>query len=338
MNIDYQKDTWRCVLCDRGGGMLDLYIAMYGGTYGDACEEICASLGLKNPRPPRKKRPVVKRPVVFHQEVKQVQQSERASPEEIHKTLTALMALLSLSDRHRAKLRGRGLTDPQIDELGYRSTPPPFLCRPLTERLVKKGCTVQGVPGFYLDDRDKWSVKFTTRTEGIMVPVKSIAGLLQSIQIRLDRPFQDQAKKGGKYIWLASPSKKMGAGADYPAYIAGDPGAKVVYITEGFLKSDVAHCLSDRTFATAGGANNTALLEELVAYLAGNGTTEEIIEALDMDKFENTAVATGAAAVRRLAKKYGLGFRQLVWDSQYNGIDDWLWACQRGAEQLRPAA
>lgn len=341
MNINYQSDTWRCVLCDRGGGMLDLYVGIFGGSYRSAYEEICFSLGIKNPKPPRKNKAVVKRPIVFHQEVIQVGQSKRASQEEAHKTLTALLSLLTLCDRHRAQLRDRGLTDYQIDQFGFKSTPPPFLCRPLTERLLRMGYTVQGVPGFYLDKDDKWSVKFTARASGIMVPARSIAGYLQSVQIRLDRPFKDQGdseKKGSKYIWLSSSSEKMGTSVDFPAYIAGDPTARVVYITEGFLKSYVAHCLSDRTFATVGGANNTALLEKLIAFLANNGATEEIIEAMDMDKFKNKSVAAGAAAVKALAHKYGLGFRQMVWAPQFNGIDDWLLGCRQGKAESRPAA
>ena len=40
----------------------------------------------------------------------------------------------------------------------FKSTPPPFLCRSITERLMKQGCKVEGVPGFYLDDSGRWTI------------------------------------------------------------------------------------------------------------------------------------------------------------------------------------
>ena len=52
----------------------------------------------------------------------------------------------------------------------------------------------------------------------------------------------------------------------------------MVYVTEGALKADIAHALTDRTFAATGGAGCTAQLDDLFAFLSRNGT-EEIVEA-----------------------------------------------------------
>lgn len=71
----------------------------------------------------------------------------------IHKTLTGLLGMLKLSEKHREHLRKkRGLTDDEIDRLGYKSTPPFYMCKPLTNRLISQGYTVEGVPGFYQKD------------------------------------------------------------------------------------------------------------------------------------------------------------------------------------------
>ncbi len=120
----------------------------------------------------------------------------------------------------------------------------------------------------------------------------------------------------------------MGVTSQSPVHFVGDPCSRVVYVTEGALKADIAHALTGRTFAATIGANNTAGLDKLFAFLSRNGTGE-IIEAEDMDKYHNAAVSRGAAKVHQLAAKYGMACRQLIWDSQYKGIDDWQLALHR---------
>ena len=68
-----------------------------------------------------------------------ITQAERASPQEIHQTYSLMLGMLSLNSAHRAHLRSekRGLADEQIDSLGFKSTPPYFLCRSLTEIKVQ---------------------------------------------------------------------------------------------------------------------------------------------------------------------------------------------------------
>ena len=40
-----------------------------------------------------------------------------------------------------------------------------------------QGCVVAGVPGFYINDCGKWTVKFYTRTSGILIPLRGVDGL-----------------------------------------------------------------------------------------------------------------------------------------------------------------
>ena len=117
-------------------------------------------------------------------------------------------------------------------------------------------------------------------------------------------------------------------------HFVGDPHARVVYVTEGALKADVAHALTGRTFAATVGANNTNGLNELFAFLHRNGA-EEIIEAENMDKYRNEGVSRGAAAVCRLAQKNGMACRRLNWNPNYKGIDDWQLALRRKKDRRR---
>lgn len=240
MNLNTEKDLWRCNYCGEGGGMLSLYAKVYGVSNSDAYREICDALAVNGFSPdytvPEKTAPT------------EAEQSDAASVQEVHQTLSMLLSMLTLIPAHREHLRSvRGLSDDEITRFGFKSTPPPFLCRSLTNRLVKAGCRVQGVPGFYVDDNGCWTVKFHQRTSGIIIPIFGVDGLIRGAQIRLDHPLKDKddppEKTGVKYLTLSSTGKRMGTTSGSPIHFVGDPCSRVVYVTEGCLKADVAHAL-----------------------------------------------------------------------------------------------
>lgn len=331
MNLNTAKDLWRCNYCGEGGGMLSLYAKVYGVSNSDAYREICDALAVNGFSPdytvPEKATPA------------EAEQSDAASVQEVHQTLSMRLSMLTLIPAHRAHLQSvRGLSDDEITRFGFKSTPPPFLCRSLTNRLVKAGCRVQGVPGFYVDDNGCWTVKFHQRTSGIIIPIFGVDGLIHGAQIRLDHPLKDKddppEKTGVKYLTLSSTGKRMGTTSGSPIHFVGDPCSRVVYVTEGCLKADVAHALMHRTFAATLGANNTAKLDELFAFLHRNGT-EEIIEAEDMDKYSNEMVGKGASKIYALAAKHGMRCRRLTWNPNYKGIDDWQLALRRKEQKMK---
>ena len=323
------RDVWHCNYCQESGGMLALYAKVYGISNADAYREICEALQTGDYAPEYQS--------YQNRQPQEIAQSVRAPRQAIHQTLSMLFSMLSLTPKHRAHLREvRGLTDEQIERFGFKSTPPPYLCKSLTARLLKQGCIAQGVPGFYLAEDGRWTVRFGTRTAGILIPARSADGLVCGAQIRLDTPIRDQEsdpdKSGTKYLWLSSASKKRGVSSGSPVHFVGDPFARVVYVTEGLLKADVAHFLMDRSFAATAGANNVNKLDMLFALLAVNGT-EVIIEAEDMDKYHNAAVSKGASKIYLMARSHGLECRRLTWDPNYKGIDDWQLAMRQKKEQ-----
>ena len=323
-NVNFVKNVFRCNYCGEYGGMLAMYAKAHGINNSEAYREICGALQTGNRPSGYEVKRIQKQPLI--------QNSELAGIEEIHQTLSMLLGMLTLSDYHRTKLRSRGLTDDQIDRLGYKSTPSFFACKPYTERLIKQGCTIQGVPGFFLDKDGKWTVAFYTVTAGILIPVKGIDGLIRGAQIRLDVPMKDENddpdKEGTKYLWLSSSNKHMGVTSGSPVHFVGDPFARTVYVTEGSLKADVAHCLMNRSFAAVAGANNLGQLDLVFSALAYNGT-ELIIEAHDMDKYRNEMIDKGAAKIYVMAQKYQMESRRLTWNPNYKGIDDWQLAMRQ---------
>lgn len=315
--------------------MLPLYGRVHGISNSEAYREICDTLALNGFAPA----PVPVSPVKGSSS--KDAPSDKAPDEEIHRTLTALLSLLTLTPEHREHLRSvRGLTDDDIERFGFKSTPPSQQCRKLTERLMKQGYRVQGVPGFYVNDYGKWTVKFYTRTSGIVIPLYGVDRLLHGLQIRLDHPIRDENdppdKQGAKYLPLTSTGKNQGVSSGCPIHFVGDPHARVIYVTEGALKADIVHALTGRTFVATIGANNPNGLDELFSYLHRNGT-EEIIEAEDMDKYRNVEVNRGAAMVYQLARKNGMTCRRLSWNPNYKGIDDWQLALRRQKEAQKEA-
>lgn len=281
-----------------------------------------------------KKEPEIQPPYMALQNHVEIPQTERAGDQQVHQTYSLLLGMLNLTPAHRAHLKSerRGLTDSQIDSFGFRSTPPGFLCRSLAERLLKQGCILEGVPGFYLHEKGYWTVRFSRRASGILIPAVSIDGLIKGMQILLDTPFRDRddppEKAGTKYIWLSSASKNRGVTSGSPVHFAGDPFSRTVYVTEGLLKADIAHCLTGRTFVAVAGANNVKPLEPLFALLSQNGT-ELVVEAYDMDKCSNAMTAKGSSQICRMAVRYGMECRRLTWNPNYKGIDDWQLALRR---------
>lgn len=330
MHINSQNNTWRCNYCDESGGMLALYAKLHQISNSEAYREICDAIqngicftdySVSHTDTPK---------------TEPMENSPMAEIEVIHNTFTALLSMLTLTKEHREHLHTkRGLTDEQIEALGYKSTPPFYMCKPLTKRLMEKGCTIAGVPGFYVGKDGEWTVRFNSVTAGFLIPVRGIDTLIRGCQIRLDVPMKndDDApdKDGAKYIWLSSAGKPKGTSSGSPLHFVGDPCAGVVYVTEGILKADVAHCLMNRTFAAMAGANNTAQLDPFFALLAQNGT-HTIIEAQDMDKYRNAMVNKGASKIYLLAKKHGMECRRLTWNPNYKGIDDWQLALKRQKE------
>ena len=328
MHINRQNDTWRCNYCDESGGMLSLYARLHNMSTSEAYREIrdamlngvgLSDYAVKYPDKPK---------------VETIEDTPIADITVRHKTYTALLSMLTLSKEHREHLQTvRGLPDEQIEKLGYKSTPPFYMCRSLANRLLQNGCQLEGVPGFYQKD-GQWTIASSTYTAGILIPARTRLGYISGFQIRLDVPLKNEddppEKAGAKYIWFSSAGKPKGTSSGSPAHFVGDPDAGVVYVTEGFLKSDISHYLMNRTFAATAGVNNMAQLELLLKELAENGT-HTIIETEDMDKYRNEAAAKGALKLYDLARKYGMKCRGLNWNPNYKGIDDWQLALRRSA-------
>ena len=356
LNLNTKKNVFKCNRCGESGGMLSLYGKIYGLDNQTACKEIKDALGRNEQAPAyqvRKLEIAPKEPEI---------PNAMPAPDDVrHKTYSMFFSMLVLADTHRQNLLKRGFTDRQIEENGYKSTPV-FGFKKLTRKLLEAGCTVEGVPGFYQDKDGEWTIHFSNKSSGFLVPVRNIDGLIVGAQIRLDHPYD-----GRKYIWLSSTNFPMGTSSGSPVHLAGSPGEKTVFVTEGPLKGDLAHALSGRTFGCVPGANQYANLPPFLNAMKRMGT-QSVYEAYDMDKLLRTAcrgdynekcihcenykkdwkqqaipcekkcvkrrnIQRGCQKLTQICRELGLSVKTLTWDTddtgdwaeRVKGVDDYLY-------------
>ena len=116
MNLNLKKNVFKCNRCGETGGMLALYGNVYHVDNQTAYKEIMEALG--------ENRQTLAYPMKTMEAEPEIINAMAASADVKDKTYTALFSMLCLSDTHRYNLLQRGFTEKQIEENGYRSTPP----------------------------------------------------------------------------------------------------------------------------------------------------------------------------------------------------------------------
>lgn len=306
LNINLKKDVFRCPRCGVNGGIFDLY-SLYTGVSRDKVREaLMERLG----------------PVVRTDKPKKVieQQSVQECPatdiETRHATYSALLSMLSLAPDHKQNLLERGLTEHDIEQLGYKTTPVVGTAT-IAKQLQNDGYYLAGVPGFYRNEDDKWV--FIHERRGILIPVRNKDGQIQGLQIR-----RDNVQKR-KFRWVSSADKKDGCHAEGWTHLAGEVRSLVV-LTEGPMKADVIHALSGMTVLAVPGVNALTQLQSALMQLREEGL-QEIKTAFDMDFFTNCHVQNGYNSLLAMLDDMGFQYGTYVWDPRYKGLDDYIWEC-----------
>lgn len=277
LNLNFKKNVFRCNRCNKSGHMLSLYAKLYHIDTKEAYHEIMNRLhyNIEVPNYKKGEKEICKKDV-------EMIDVPIATEEIRHQTYSMLFSLLVLSEFHEKKLVERGLTQQQIAKNQYRSTPA-FGYKNLVKQILKSGCTIKGVPGFYQEQDGAWNLNFHAKSCGILIPIRNVEHQIIGIQIRYDKVYE-----GRKYIWFSSANKPMGTSSGSPIHFVGEKDTKSLFITEGGLKGDIAHALSNNTFACVAGVNQYSSLKPFLEKFVAENKTEFIYEAYDMDKFLNT--------------------------------------------------
>ena len=71
-----------------------------------------------------------------------------------------------------------------MEQLGYRS-----ICAEdsvsIARRLIRSGCNLKGVPGFFVNRNHDWEVAFYRKNSGYLCLAWSVDGYLAAFQIRM---------------------------------------------------------------------------------------------------------------------------------------------------------
>jgi len=302
MNLSASKNVYSCNVCHERGGMVELYGKINTVSTKEAYKEICEILGCSKVAKASDCDTTPK-------------QTSRADSDTIHQTYSMLLSMLNLANPHKEHLSSRGLSDKRIVELNYKSTPA-FGNEGICAALLKSGCTLEGVPGFFRTG-DEWNLKL--KAPGILIPVCSMDGKIAGIQIRLNDPINKR-----KYIWLSSPDMEGGASSGSPIHFVGDPTAKRIYVTDGTLKGTIANAITHYTFVCISGIQNLSGLDDLLLSLRANGTIEAM-EAFNINKLTDEKASKSAEKLRQ--KLYGFGFKvaSAVWeDTTLGSVDEYF--------------
>ena len=301
LSLNTDKDVYRCNLCGEHGNSVTLYARLKNVTnkeaYGDLTGGSNAYAWPTQPEPKYKER----------------QPAELAERDAVY---AEMLSYLTLTDRHRANLRERGLSDERIEGNGYKSMPEHEADRRLLARLVRTNHDLLGIPGFYTR-YGEWTL---AGPNGFLIPVRDKDGLIQGLKIRLDTA--DAPNR--KYRWFSSRDKHLTNGTRSYSWIhvTGDRTRKRAYITEGPLKGDVASFLAnDALFVCTGGVNAIHGLRETIEQLG----VSEVVEAMDMDQMVNPQVRNGILTMRKeILKIPNIKYSKYSWNPAYKGVDDYF--------------
>lgn len=223
LNINFQKNVFRCAKCGESGGVYDLY-ALFTGLSKEKTHEVL-SYDNHNMHIEREQ---------AKEQMEAVTVSELSDIDSRHRTYCALLEKLTLCDKHFSNLLNRGLDEYAVYICGYKSAPVKNT-QYIAQQLFEEGYKLEGVPGFYKNKNGRWD--FFASGEGILIPVRDINNKIQGLQIRLDN-----AEKG-KYRWISSGDKNFGCRAKTWCHLSGDEYKEII-LTEGPLKGAKCSAIS----------------------------------------------------------------------------------------------
>lgn len=355
LSISPDKNLFHCFKCDEAGDAVSLYAKVNKISYKSAYKSVAKLCnGITD-------------------EVAQtyVQKPDHAYADTILKRDSVyrnLLNQLSLSEKHKDNLIKRGLTIEDITQLGYKTLSLRGVSYEERDKIARESVKgykpdseAIGIPGFY--DLSTDVPKISIPAEGILIPVRTHTMKISGFQIRYNDLPENATKEMEasfhRYGWFTSGGKKTGclfSGCEN-IHHAGNwyriNFPKVIGLTEGALKADVAAKLYDKIkpeeehlFLGLTGVSNTSQLEEELTYLGKLGA-QEIHIFVDMDYRDKPTVAKALQKIKKIIssvkyKEYvgekvaykPMRFVVIEWDDHFKGIDDYLLSYINSRKQM----
>jgi hypothetical protein len=220
-------------------------------------------------------------------------------------------------------LSDRKLSDTTIAYNLYASLPEQGNVKKIFKAVLALEKDLTGCAGFYRDEIGQWQMRFYYN--GIFIPCRNLKGQIISLQIRLDKPIDDN-----KYIWFSSSNKYKGASPKIDLHYAKPDLIRQtgrLIITEGLLKADICSERLDCAVAGIGGANIS--IDRARNYISDLKSEFPMIEqvslAPDADWKEKEAVRTAFLNLRQATSEADIKTNVLLWNKDLGkGLDDLL--------------
>lgn len=326
MNINLDKQCFRCPACDESGNAAKLHAKINNIRISKARIELEMKDVDKNHM------------IVFKNDEDQIDIVDDYMRSLIY---LRMIRFGSLNQEHIDNLHRRGLDDlsmyvscsslPKVENI-YKNVHNLFLYKENGNEVVK------GIPGLYgeihfhkdADCESYEDIHINVPNDGFLIPVINHSNgsrRISCFQIRKDRG-------DVRYIYLSSIGKVNGIGVEkckkvhYTSNFWGkdatcfDKVPETIYLTEGALKADVAAHLSGNHFIAIPGVNAYRDLEDELVFLKNHGC-KTIALCFDMDYKTNPNVKNAMKKVIKMISDEGLKVKRIEWDGA-KGIDDFL--------------
>ncbi len=319
-----KSNLYNCWSCGESGSMFDLYRKLSDKSYDEhdykaMSRDIYKALdnGVSN--------------FVDYTKFKnETNESDRREDEYLHKVYKAFLSLLTLKNEHKQDLVRRGLSEKIISAYGFKSIPTnkEGICK----KLISKGYSLKGVPGFYQKANGDWTIN---AANGYLCPLFNHRNLV-GFQVRSDNP-----KNNCKYVWLSSTGKENGCSSGGRSNFLLGRHKDVFIITEGILKATIIYELLNREISVVGvpGVNAIKDLKNNFDYFEN----AFVFEAYDMDKALNYKneeerkktenIFKASIELKRILNESNINNFPIIWDydenrrwkGNFKGLDDFLY-------------
>lgn len=172
-----------------------------------------------------------------------IQTTAVAPREVLHAAYSLVLSMLSLTPQHRQQLRGRGLSDAQIDRGEYSSLPIEGRAR-LAKAVWDVTNEPLEIPGVFVKTEGYKSWLTLAGPPGLIIPIRDQHGKITALKVRRDKPATGELI-GPKYVYVSSnsyggpsPPQTM----HWPLFEGRCYGE--IRVTEGPLKADICSVLS----------------------------------------------------------------------------------------------
>lgn len=338
--MEMERSVGHCyrASCEFRGNQISYYAETMGIDNKEANRQMLAYKGYDSTSEKKEVKPAKK----MHFE-----ESEMACIDKRNEVYSKFKEILPLSKRHISDMEKRGLTEAEIAQLGYCSYD---VTSYNGESIANKiGIPVKGIPGFFIDNNEKWALR--SLKKGIAIPFKDRHDRIQGFQLRkndeLLRVF-DNGDKEKKCNWVSSTGLKEGCSTKSFVHYACDfcydfmagttlPIFKsnVIRLTEGGMKADIIHIVTGDSVIGIAGVNSLAQLEKELPFLKSQGI-DTILDTFDMDYITNKNVACAMEKLKLMIIKAEMHYVRRNWETEVpyhkplKGYDDYVVYHMRG--------